>query len=67
MRSRLAPAVDVARIIFRNVDNVGNYCRHPVTNAVAEGLESGQRTSDGAHSPKVAAEASRLDQDGSDE
>jgi transposase len=40
VRSRLAPVVAVARMISRKLDNVISYCRHPVTNAVAEGLNS---------------------------
>jgi len=40
VRSRLAPVVAVARMLSRKLDNVVSYCRHPVTNAVAEGLNS---------------------------
>jgi transposase len=40
VRSRLAPVVAVARMISRKLGNVISYCRHPVTNAVAEGLNS---------------------------
>ncbi len=40
VRSRLAPVVAVARMISRKLENVISYCRHPITNAVAEGLNS---------------------------
>jgi len=40
VRSRLAPVVAVARMISRKLENVTSYCRHPITNAVAEGLNS---------------------------
>jgi len=38
--SRLAPMIDVARTIKRHLHNVLTYYAHPITNAVAEGLNS---------------------------
>ena len=40
MRSRLQAVMKVARMLQRRLDNVLTYCRHPITNAVAEGLNS---------------------------
>jgi transposase len=40
IRSRLEPVKDVARMIQKRVENVVNYCRHWITNAVSEGLNS---------------------------
>jgi transposase len=40
IRSRLEPVKDVARMIKTRVENVVNYCRHWITNAVSEGLNS---------------------------
>lgn len=39
-RSRLEPVKRVANMIKEHIDNVLTYCRHRVTNAVAEGLNS---------------------------
>jgi transposase len=39
-RSQLAPVKKVADMIKSRVDNVLSYCRHPITNGVAEGLNS---------------------------
>ena len=38
--SRLPPMIEVARMIARHRPNVLTYFKHPVTNAVAEGLNS---------------------------
>jgi len=38
--SRLAPVIKVARTIKEHLKNVLTYCRHRVTNAVAEGINS---------------------------
>jgi transposase len=38
--SRLPPMIEVARMIARHLPNVLTYFKHPVTNAVAEGLNS---------------------------
>lgn len=38
--SRLAPMIDVAKLIARHLPNVLTYFRHRITNAVAEGLNS---------------------------
>lgn len=40
IRSRLEPVKAVARMITRRLDNVVSYCRHWITNAVSEGLNS---------------------------
>lgn len=40
IRSRLEPVKDVARMIKKRIANVVNYCRHRITNAVSEGLNS---------------------------
>jgi len=40
MRSQLEPVKAVSRMLSRRLDNVITYCRHQVTNAVAEGLNS---------------------------
>jgi transposase len=40
MRSRLEPVKAVARMIDRRLDNIITHCRHQLTNAVAEGLNS---------------------------
>jgi len=40
IRSRLEPVKDVARMIQKRVENVVNYCKLRITNAVAEGLNS---------------------------
>lgn len=40
IRSRLEPVKDVARMLQKRVENVVSYCRHWITNAVAEGLNS---------------------------
>jgi transposase len=39
-RSRLSPIKKVADMIHRRIDNVLSYCRHPITNGVAEGINS---------------------------
>jgi transposase len=39
-RSRLSPVKKVADMIKSRVDNVLSHCRHPITNGVAEGLNS---------------------------
>jgi len=39
-RSRLEPVKEVARMLVRRIENVLSYCRHEITNAVAEGLNS---------------------------
>lgn len=38
--SRLKPVVRVAQMLRRHIDNIVTYCRHPITNGVAEGLNS---------------------------
>jgi transposase len=38
--SRLQPVARVAHMIRRHLDNVVTYCQHPITNGVAEGLNS---------------------------
>jgi transposase len=38
--SRLAPMIEVAKLIARHLPNVLTYFVHPITNAVAEGLNS---------------------------
>jgi|SRR5712671_2278923 len=40
LRSRLAPVKKVAAMIQRRLENVITYCKHFITNAVAEGLNS---------------------------
>ena len=40
MRSRLEPIKTVARMIDRRLDNIIAHCRHQLTNAVVEGLNS---------------------------
>jgi transposase len=40
MRSRLEPVKAVARMIGHRLENVITYCRHRITNGVAEGLNS---------------------------
>lgn len=39
-RSRLKPIIDIARMIKRHFENIISYLRHPITNAVTEGLNS---------------------------
>lgn len=39
-RSRLKPMVKVARMIQSHLENILTYLRHPITNAVTEGLNS---------------------------
>ena len=39
-RSRLEPVKKVANMLQEHIDNIITYCRHRVTNAVAEGLNS---------------------------
>lgn len=39
-RSRLKPVIKVARMLKRHLDNILTYLRHPITNAVTEGLNS---------------------------
>lgn len=38
--SRLEPVKEVARMLSRRIENVLTYCKHEITNAVAEGLNS---------------------------
>jgi transposase len=38
--SRLRPVARVAQMLRRHIDNIVTYCRHPITNGVAEGLNS---------------------------
>ena len=38
--SRLPPIIEAARMIARHLPNVLSYCRHRITNAVAEGMNS---------------------------
>lgn len=40
IRSRLEPVKQVARMIQRHLDGVLRYAKHPITNGVAEGLNS---------------------------
>jgi len=40
MRRRLEPIKAVARMIDRRLDNIITHCRHQLTNATAEGLNS---------------------------
>jgi transposase len=39
-RSKLTPVKKVADMIKTRIDNVISYCRHPITNGVAEGINS---------------------------
>jgi len=39
-RSKLTPVKKVADMIRSRIDNVISYCRHPITNGVAEGINS---------------------------
>lgn len=39
-RSRLEPVKEVARMLQKRLSNVLSYCKHKITNAVAEGLNS---------------------------
>ena len=39
-RSRLKPMIEVARMLKRHMENLLTYLRHPITNAVTEGLNS---------------------------
>lgn len=39
-RSRLKPVIEVARMLQRHLENLLTYLRHPITNAVTEGLNS---------------------------
>ena len=39
-RSRLPPVIKVAKMIKRHLENILTYLRHPITNAVTEGLNS---------------------------
>lgn len=39
-RSRLEPVKEVARMLQKRLSNVLTYCKHEITNAVAEGLNS---------------------------
>ncbi len=39
-RSRLKPLIKVARMLKSHLDNILTYLRHPITNAVTEGLNS---------------------------
>ena len=40
IRCKLEPVKKVARMIKRRLDNIVSYCRYPITNGVAEGLNS---------------------------
>jgi transposase len=40
IRSQLEPVKRVARMVKRHIDNIVTYCKHPITNAVAEGINS---------------------------
>lgn len=40
IRSRLKPVKQVAAMLKRRIDNIITYCRHWITNAVSEGLNS---------------------------
>jgi transposase len=39
-RSRLKPMVEVGQLLKRHLENLLTYLRHPITNAVTEGLNS---------------------------
>ncbi len=39
-RSRLSPMKQVAQTLKRHLENILTYCQHPITNAVAEGINS---------------------------
>ncbi|MBA2435890.1 MAG: transposase [Chthoniobacterales bacterium] len=39
-RSRLNPVIKVAKMSKRHLENILTYLRHPITNAVTEGLHS---------------------------
>ena len=39
-RSRLKPIIKVAKMLKRHFENIIAYLRHPITNAVTEGLNS---------------------------
>jgi len=39
-RSKLKPVIKVAKMIKRHLENILTYLRHPITNAVTEGLNS---------------------------
>ena len=39
-RSQLPPLVEVAGMLKRHLDNLVTYLKHPITNAVTEGLNS---------------------------
>lgn len=39
-RSRLKPVIEVARMLKRHLENLLTYLKHPITNAVTEGLNS---------------------------
>lgn len=39
-RSKLKPVIKVAKMIRRHLENILTYLRHPITNAVTEGLNS---------------------------
>jgi hypothetical protein len=39
-RSRLKPLIEVARMLKSHLENILTYLRHPITNAVTEGLNS---------------------------
>ncbi len=39
-RSRLKPIIKVAKMLKRHFENIITYLRHPITNAVTEGLNS---------------------------
>lgn len=38
--SRLPPMIEAARTLHRHLDGILNYCRHGITNATAEGVNS---------------------------
>lgn len=40
VRSKLKPIIKVARMLKRHLENILTYLRHPITNAVTEGLNS---------------------------
>jgi transposase len=40
IRSQLEPVKRVARMVKRHIENIITYCKHPITNAVAEGINS---------------------------
>ena len=56
IRSRLAPVPKVARMIPRHLDGVLRFVQHPITNGVAEGLNSTimsiKRTAAGFRNPQ---------------